>query len=242
MPDPFEFFTAEQIASATGCPVAAIREHWPKLVEQLEHCKINDRPTQVALAATVAIETASRFQPIHEFRNADGSIPAGWHGYDGGAEFHGRGFIQLTHRSNYARYGPKVAALWGTSPNQPDFDLVGDPDRALNPDISAAVSALYFRDHGGDGQARIPKAARAGDWTEVRRLVQGGSAGLDRLVKIATALTAAPPPEPTHPVPPPRMTIDAVVAELKKILGEPDEVILGRVLREKVSALIDRIV
>lgn len=190
MSDPWEHFAAEQIAEAGACPIDAIRDNWPRLAEQLGHCKINDRPTQVAMIGTVTIETARRFQPINEFRNADGSIPSYWLNYDGGPTFHGRGFIQLTHRSNYAKYGPKVAELWGTSPNQPDFDLVGNPDQALNADISAAVAALYFRDHGGDGQARIPKAAAAGDWTEVRRLVQGGSAGLDRLVQIANALTA----------------------------------------------------
>jgi len=182
--DPFQFFTAETITGLARSPVENVLEHWPRLVEQLEHCGINDRATQVAMIGTVAIETAHRFRPIHEFRNADGSIPAIWHTYDGGPEFHGRGFIQVTHRSNYARYGPKIAELWGT-PMVPELDLVADPDRALDPDISAAIAALYFRDHGGDGQARIPRAARAGDWAEVRRLVQGADAGLPELREIA---------------------------------------------------------
>lgn len=211
MPDPQRSFTAEQIATATTCPIAAVREHWPRLVEQLGHCGIAERSVQLAMIGTVAIETASRFAPIHEFRNADGSIPAGWHNYDGGAAYHGRGFIQITHRSNYARYGPKVAELWGTSPDQPDFDLVGDPDRALQPDVSAAIAALYFRDHGGTNLELIPKAARRGNWAEVRRLVWGanpldfpvGNPGRDayeRMVGIIKALDApAEPQEPTGP-------------------------------------------
>lgn len=205
-PDPWQWFTAEQISSTAQCPLVAVRENWPRLVEQMGHCGINDRPTQIAMIGTVAIESASTFRPIHEF-----GTPADWSGYEGGAAYAGRGFIQITHRSNYAKYGPKVAELWNTSPNQPDFDLVGDPDRALDPDISAAISALYFRDHGGDRLELIPKAARRGDWAEVRRLVWGanpldyppghpGRNAYERLVRIANALGAiAEPTEPTDP-------------------------------------------
>ncbi len=193
-PDAWQFFTAEQIAAVTACPLDAIRSHWPRLVEQLAHCKINIRPAQIAMLATVAIETARRFAPIHEFRNADGSLPAHWQTYGGGPNFHGRGFIQLTHDYNYRAYGPKVAALWGTSPDQPDFDLVGDPDRALDPDVSAAIAAIYFKDRG------IPQMAAIGDWVAVRRAVQGGTAGLEAFTKMANSLTALPadviPPAP----------------------------------------------
>lgn len=66
-PDPWEFFTVEQIASITQCPSTAIAEHWPRLVEQLGHCGINSRPTQIAMIATVAIETAHTFRPVAEY-------------------------------------------------------------------------------------------------------------------------------------------------------------------------------
>lgn len=64
--DPWKWFTAEQIAAATECPVDAVRDTWPRLVEQLDHCGINDRATQIAMAGTVAIETASNFRPVPE--------------------------------------------------------------------------------------------------------------------------------------------------------------------------------
>lgn len=190
--NPFEHWTAEQIAAAIQCPVGRIAEHWPRIFEQLGHCGITDRDTQVAMLATIAVETAHRFEPIHEFKNADGSIPHYWYTYDGGPEYHGRGFIQNTHRYNYASLGPKIAALWGTSPDQPDFDFVTSPDNLLNPDMSAAAAAIYFRDREGGA---ITRAAARGDWREVRRLVQGGSAGLDTLIAHATALggVMAPP-------------------------------------------------
>lgn len=197
-PDPWRWWDAATIAATIRCPEARIVEHWPRISEQLNHCGIYELPVAAAMLGTVAIETAHRFEPIHEFRNADGSIPSIWYSYDGGPDYHGRGFIQLTHRSNYAAYGPKIATLWGAGGWEPDFNLVGTPDNALNPDISAAVSALYFRDHGGGA---IPPAARAGDWREVRRLVQGGSAGLADFTRYAAALVAsARPDRPPVPV------------------------------------------
>lgn len=184
--NPWQYFTAEQLATVTNCPLDAVTENWPRLVEQLHHCGINDRLTQIAMAATVAIETAHTFRPVREaFWMSEEWRRVNLARY---YPFYGRGYIQVTWRENYAEYGPKIAKLWGAGGWESDFDLVGNPDNALNPDISAAISALYFRDHGGDGLALIPKAANLRDWREVRRLVQGADAGLDDLVRIATSL------------------------------------------------------
>ncbi len=221
--DPWQWFSAEQIAEITNCPAANVTANWPRLVEQLAHCGINTRPTQIAMIATVAIESARTFAPVREAFWLDEAWRANNLTY---YPFYGRGYIQLTHRSNYERYGPKVAELWGTSPDQPDFDLVGDPDRALDPDISAAVSALYFRDHGGDGDALIPEAAAAQDWREVRRLVQGGAAGLAELTEMATALWALPMPgehqEPPIVLPSP-FDRAAAAARLRAIMTLHDQ-------------------
>jgi hypothetical protein len=192
MPDPWEHWTPERIAEVANCPAETVREHWPRIVEQLTHCGINDHMVQVAMIGTLAIETASTFAPVREaFWLSEEWRQANLRYYP----YYGRGFIQLTWESNYRTYGPKIADLWGTSPDQPDFDLVGNPDLALNPDIAAAVAALYVRDHGGGA---IPVSARAGDWREVRRLVQGGADGLDRLTAIAAALTGQAPTVPTE--------------------------------------------
>lgn len=198
-PNPWEHFTAEAIATAAQCPLAAVREHWPRLVEQLGHCRINDRPTQIAMIGTVAIESASTFAPVREAYYLGEPEPA--ESYRRTLRyypFYGRGYIQNTWEDAYRELGPKIAALWGT-PMVPELDLVAVPDRALDPDISAAAAALYFRDHGGEGAALIPAAARAGNWGEVRRLVYGGQdePGAARLAQIARALgTAAPTPGP----------------------------------------------
>jgi hypothetical protein len=196
--DPWEHFSAEQIATASGCPLDAVTEHWPRIVRQLALCGIADRPVQVAAIGTVAIETASTFRPIHEY-----GTEADWADYEGGPEYAGRGFIQLTHRSNYRTFGEYVDDLWHAGGA---IDLVARPDDALDPDVAAAVLATYFVHHTTLQGYSIPDAARAGDWEWVRRLVQGGDAGLSRLVRIASALEGAPMPtkvafdanEPAH--------------------------------------------
>jgi hypothetical protein len=196
--DPWEHFSAEQIATASGCPLDAVTEHWPQIVRQLALCGIADRPVQVAAIGTVAIETASTFRPIHEY-----GTEADWADYEGGPEYAGRGFIQLTHLSNYRTFGEYVDDLWHAGGA---IDLVARPDDALDPNVAAAVLATYFVHHTTLQGYSIPDAARAGDWEWVRRLVQGGTAGLDRLVRIASALEGAPMPtkvafdanEPAH--------------------------------------------
>lgn len=194
MGNPYRYWTPAAIAEATGCKEAAVREHWPIIEAALERFGINDRPVQMAAIATVAIETASTFQPVREaFWLDEAWRQANLRYYP----FYGRGYIQLTWESNYRKYGDALG-----------IDLVNAPDRALEPLIAADNLARYFNEHGGG--SLIPQAARGGDWREVRRLVQGGSAGLDRFTTIVRALQGAspmpsPPPytynrdEPAHP-------------------------------------------
>src|SRR5438132_13732739 len=68
MADPYQFFSSEQIATASRCPLAAVQAAWPRLVAQMALCGENDRMTQIAMIGTIAIETASPFRWIHEYR------------------------------------------------------------------------------------------------------------------------------------------------------------------------------
>lgn len=177
MGDAFEHWLPQRIAAATQCPESSIRQHWPFVHAALDARGIGDRPVQLAAIATIAIETASTFEPVREafwlteeWRRANLRY---WPHY-------GRGYVQLTWESNYRLYG----ALLGV-------DLVSEPDLALAPAVAADVLAAYFVTHGGG--PLIPAAARIGNWREVRRLVQGGSAGLDRFIAIVNALGGAMP-------------------------------------------------
>lgn len=63
-------------------------------------------------------------------------------------------------------------------------DLVSEPDQALVSDIAARIFADYWRSR------NIQEQADRRDWPSVRRSVQGGSDGLDRLTQIAEGLLA----------------------------------------------------
>lgn len=173
--DPWRYWSAATIARISGCPLPAVRTNWPLIVAALQEFLIADRPVQMAAIGTIAIETASTFEPVREaFWMSEEWRRANLRYYP----WYGRGFTQLTWEDNYRVYGELISE-----------DLLSDPDRAMEPRIAARVMAAYFANHGGG--PLIPAAARAGNLTEVRRLVQGGSDGLPRLVSIATALQAA---------------------------------------------------
>lgn len=92
--------------------------------------------------ATPWLETGKKMQPIHELGgkayftkkyDINGSNPAKarelGNVYPGdGNLFHGRGYVQLTGRANYAKATAKLG-----------FGLVANPDLALNPRIAAKI-------------------------------------------------------------------------------------------------------
>lgn len=97
--------------------------------------------------ATAYLETAHTMQPIDEMGGSayfkrmydiQGSRPAkarelGNLSPGDGAKFHGRGFVQLTGKTNYAKATAKLRALGFNA------DLVADPDRAKEPEIAATI-------------------------------------------------------------------------------------------------------
>ncbi len=85
-----------------------------------------DRRWLAYMLATAKWETAHTMKPIEEIGKGHGR-PYGVPTVDGRV-FYGRGYVQLTWATNYA----KMAALTGT-------DLVGCPDLALDPEIAAVI-------------------------------------------------------------------------------------------------------
>lgn len=101
------------------------------------------RPAWTAYAlATAYHETAHTMQPIKEYGGPryynrlygiEGQNPArarrmGNTAPGDGARYCGRGYVQLTWKSNYAKAGKALG-----------IDLVGDPDLAMNADIAARI-------------------------------------------------------------------------------------------------------
>ena len=75
-----------------------------------------------------------------------------------GIKYRGRGFVQLTGKSNYAKFGKLIGV-----------DLVNNPDLASDPKIAARIATAYWKDRG------LGEKARRGDLEAVTRGIQGGT-------------------------------------------------------------------
>jgi Putative peptidoglycan binding domain/Chitinase class I len=159
-------------------PVDNIKKYLPSVLKALEDEELGDKNMVLMALATIRAETG-RFLPIDEGKSKYNTSPGG-HPFDlydnrtdlgnrgegDGDKFKGRGFIQLTGRSNYNKYS-KALGL-GTQ-------LVKNPDMANDPDIAAKILARFLKDKEG----KIKEALLDGDLRLARRLVNGGSHGLD---------------------------------------------------------------
>lgn len=170
-PSPEWHFTAEQVASVLGAPLANVQQHLPTIYAALEEFGIGDRATTIAALATIGVETGS-FLPVREaFWMTEEWRKANFRYWP----YYGRGFIQLTWVWNFQHYGDLLGE-----------DLVNDPDRAMDPTVAARVLALYFLEHNIVWLASLP------DWAGVRRSINGGLNGWDEFAQSVDAFEALP--------------------------------------------------
>lgn len=154
---------SDAIASALGANAENVGAYWPLLARQMKAAGMLDKPTAIAVLATVRVEATSRFAPIPEYASGwayEGRADLGNTEPGDGPRYKGRGFVQITGRANYRTYGRLIGA-----------DLEADPDLALSPDIAARILVAYF------AARDIPSMARRDDWLAVRRAVNGGLNG-----------------------------------------------------------------
>jgi peptidoglycan L-alanyl-D-glutamate endopeptidase CwlK len=158
-------------------PIGNIRMNLPIVLDALVSSSLSDKMMVLMALGTIRAETES-FLPISEGQSRFNSSPNG-HPFDlydnrrdlgntgppDGERFRGRGFIQLTGRDNYTRYSNEVGD-----------DLVANPDDANNPTIAAKLLALFLADR----ENVIREALANNDLPTARRLVNGGTNGLDR--------------------------------------------------------------
>lgn len=159
-------------------PVDNIKKYLPFVLKALEDEGLGDKNMVLMALATIRAETG-RFLPIdegiskyntspggHPFDLYDNRTDLGNKGKGDGDKFKGRGFIQLTGRSNYTKYS-KALGL--------GRELVKNPERANDPDIAAKILALFLKDK----EFKIKEALLENDLRRARRLVNGGSHGLN---------------------------------------------------------------
>ena len=160
------------------------------VLNALQQRTLTTVPIVLAALATIRAETEG-FVPISEgisrYNTSPGGSPfdlydnrkdLGNQGAGDGARFKGRGYVQLTGRVNYARFGPEAGA-----------DLIGDPDRANEKVTAAQILAAFVKVK----EAALSAALAKNDLAAARRLVNGGSDGLDRFSEaynLGLALTA----------------------------------------------------
>ncbi len=101
----------------------------------------------------------SRYGPKTRVGKMLGNIKAG-----DGALFHGRGFVQLTGRRNYA----KAKALTGV-------DLLSEPERAKNPELAYTIAVQGMKDGWFTGKklAQFIKDGRPPDYENARTIING---------------------------------------------------------------------
>ena len=180
----------ETIARIVGCSPANAQTHWPRIERALREQGLADQASVIAAIATIGTEVPE-FLPIHEYggdeyftQMYEGRSDLGNTQPGDGARYHGRGFIQLTGRANYAHYSQRLG-----------IPLEQNPDLALDTDVAARVLALFMMEHG------VCEAAQRGDWQQARILVNGGLNGWDRFIALVQQLQTVPS-EPTAPAAP----------------------------------------
>ena len=159
--------------------VGNIKANLPFVLEALRAQELQDRSMVLMALATIRAETEP-FLPLEEGISKFNTSPSG-HPFDlydkrkdlgntgtpDGESYKGRGFVQLTGRSNYEHYGPLL-----TTP----ADLEQFPTLAATASIAAELLALFI----GERELQIKDALMHGNLMAARRLVNGGVNGLDR--------------------------------------------------------------
>jgi len=160
-------------------PQPRIETNLPFVLAALENEKLTDKALLLVALSTIRAE-AECFEPISEFISRFNTSPGGRpfdlydfrrelgnQGPPDGEHYRGRGFIQLTGRINYRQYGEVIGL---------GDELLDNPELANQVDIAAQLLAAFLKDK----EERIRDAVKNDDLKTARRLVNGGSHGLDR--------------------------------------------------------------
>jgi putative chitinase len=164
-------------------PLPPIIRNLPLALAALEAAGLTWPPIVLAAIATIRAE-AEGFAPIDEFISRYNTSPGGkpFDLYDNradlgnkgapdGGAFKGRGFVQLTGRSNYAKFGDKLGV-----------PLTTTPELANEPDLAARLLAAFI----AEDELPMKRALLAGRLATARALVNGGTYGLSKFIDAYT--------------------------------------------------------
>lgn len=190
-PQPALFWTADEVAQAAGVSGANgknVETYWPFIAQAMTAWGIATPLVGIGIIGTIAKESSS-FAPVHEaFWLSDAARWAYYQdtrqhaAYGGGPNYHGRGFVQLTHQSNYQAAQDAINEHMGW-----DLDLVGNPDLALDGEVAAHIICWFFVAKG-----LVPLCEQQ-NWAEVRRRVWGAYGDADGVGKLQRAANVLVP-------------------------------------------------
>lgn len=154
-----------------------IKRNLPHVLNALAAADLTT-PDLIAMALATIRTEASQFLPVSEKQCAlntstggkpfdlyDNRAVLGNAGAPDGANFRGRGFIQLTGRANYQRSGQAIGL---------GLQLINNPLLAHDPAIAANLLVSFLKAR----QARLCSALQQKDLAAARRVVNGGIVGL----------------------------------------------------------------
>jgi peptidoglycan L-alanyl-D-glutamate endopeptidase CwlK len=161
-----------------GTPVSHIQDNLPVVLKALDADTLGDKDMVLMALGTIRAETAT-FEPIsegvspsnttpgsHPFNRYDNRTDLGNQGPPDGANFRGRGFVQLTGRSNYTKFSAELGL---------GDQLVTKPALANDPEIAAKLLSRFLKDK----ESAIRHALANNDLPKARELVNGGQHGID---------------------------------------------------------------
>ena len=159
-----------------------IKRYWPVVYMALEEQELDYKEMMLMALATIAAEagnfnitvrehishyntTPEGRQSGHYFDKYDDRADIGNNGKPDGEKYRGGGAIQLTGRYNFREVGERLK-----------LPLEEKPELIEHPVVSARALAVYL----SNKEQSIVGALKSQDLRTARRLVNGGSHGLDR--------------------------------------------------------------
>ena len=161
-------------AIETGTGGNAINIDAPQVMQRVNGIDLTDaigveNTTSVSDSNFGTSSQLTQFSDVsgHLFDLYDNRQDLGNTGKPDGERFKGRGFIQLTGRHNYEKIGRKIGL---------GNKLIEDPDLANDSEIAARILAAFLKEK----KLQIKKELFEGDLRAARKLVNGGSHGIER--------------------------------------------------------------
>lgn len=140
------------------------KENKDVLLSEMANAGITD-PTEASQFLAQVDHESAGFKKLKEVASGkayEGKANLGNTQKGDGERFKGRGFIQLTGRYNYKKFGDLIGV-----------DLVNNPELAEKPEIAAKIATAYWN------EIVKPKVSDFNDVKQVTKLINGGYNGLE---------------------------------------------------------------